>query len=590
MNTTIFTKEIDKSGTSTTVFVFVVCVLCLIILCSVLWLALRYAKKNSEIKRLRFFQSDRVFVVNYKDQTVDFFDFNNLRKIETISFYDFLQFFSVSEQNNIKSFIISLLNLQFDPVSEDAILSTNLNIAIDKRRILYHAILKCNKVDKEKQMIYLQCIRLMHTPIDNKTNRHNGRSAIHPISVIRKHYDDGKYNKGSLCVIRLVPKSSLASNINRFALRAFVVDTIYTITNNIVSNFYYSDNDVVEVSIIDTRQFNDYQLSRFAFDIGNRLEKFLELKGLNDKFKYFVCCGLIAELPLYYEEAYKKINFLFKSSLEINRQVSIYKDDSGQASLLESTYKLELERIIKNKDFDILYSPIAHIANTRISVNGYLSEINIHTNLLSDWETLFKYAKGFGMILEVLNLFYKKNISTFISQCPKPSNTRLFISIELDGLNEASKIFSQIPRFNEKKIVLVITSKNMIDKEDNEDVLLKIAELKNNDLEFAMKIKRGDYVLKDKTYRMFDYFLVDTALENNVKQDSRSFIKAYGMIKKLLIFNKPIISINALSLQAMELLFKTGIKDYSNEVIAKNSPMLLPLDPKISKKLLTIIK
>ena len=105
----ILVDAID-TGTAVTILVVVFCILAIFVLILASALTMGFQRKNKELNNLKTFQNDRIFIVNYKDNnpTVDYFDFNDLRKITTVSYADFLNFFSDSDQNDVKTFINSL--------------------------------------------------------------------------------------------------------------------------------------------------------------------------------------------------------------------------------------------------------------------------------------------------------------------------------------------------------------------------------------------------------------------------------------------------------------------------------------------------
>ena len=552
-------------------------------------IAMHVHQRNDSVLRLRMFKSDRVFIVNYQEQTVDCFDLNDLRKIETISFLDFLNFFPDSEQNSVRTFIISLLNLNFNELNEDSILVTNFSLYSNKKRFLYRGILQTREVDKEKQIVYLEASRLTHTPVEHRNNKKNAKHDIYEVGIIKKMYDDGRFNKGTMHVFRFFLKPNTVSYVNEYILRLFLIDMIYSITNNNISYFSFTGG-TLEFSVLDLRTFNDYQMSKFVFDMVHTIDRFLEIKGLNSYYDYSVCSSQVSDLPLYFDAAYAALQELQKNAKQINRKLSTYKAGISDSSIIESTYKIEVNRIIKDKDFAIKFSPIVHVTNSRVSIPAYISIIKFNSSLISTNTEVYRYANEFGLNTELMPLILRKVIPPFISQCSSLGNTKLAFEISINDLNNVVKIISHIAKSNTIKVILMIRSLEMIDLEGNINIENQIKVLKEKGYNFGLLVKQGDYILKDKTYKLFDYYFVDPALESNVKQDSRSYIKIESLFDKLRRLENPIIAINLASFQGVELLSKSGIKDFSSDAISKADFMLLPIDSKIHKKLLTMVK
>src|SRR5574344_166537 len=581
---------VPKSDTTIAVLVTVIALVVFALLAITILLIHSFKNRRLDIKRYKMFNTDRIYIINYKDQIVDFFDFDNLRKIQTISFIDFLNSFPDSEQNIVRQYITQLLSLDFDPLSEEALCVVNVNFKVNKYKFVNRAFYWCKQIDKEKQIAYIEGGRLVHTPMEHRNNlKKHARHDIYELSVIKKMYDDGRFNKGTMYVFRLYLKPNTVAFVNQFALRVFLVDAIYAITNNSISYIFYSGGNL-EFSILDTRQFNDYQMSRFTFDMVHQIDKYLEINGLESSYGYNVCSAQVSDLPLYFDNAYDALDKLFKTAKAINRKVSTYKADMNEDSIIESTYKVEISRIIKDKDFDINYSPIVHVTNSRVNTFGYLSGVNFHSNLIDDSRAVFEHAGEFDLTSDLLSLVCRKIIPPFISQCQNLPQQRICLEVTYKDLNDVVKVISHIAKASTAKIVFLIHSVEFIDIEDNPNIPINFKVIRDKGYELGIVIYQDDYVLKANTYNLFDYFFVDPKFEANVKVDSRSFIKSKAVFDNLSKFNKPLMAINIPTFQGIELLSKVGIRDFNSEAIGKKDKMLLPVDPKVNKRLLTMVK
>src|SRR5574344_3116070 len=582
--------DVPNSDSAIAILVVVISVIAFLLLAIIILVAKYISNNKAIVDHYRLFVSDRIFIVNLKDQVVDYFDFDELRKIQTMSYIDFLNFFPDSDQNSISQYITQLLSIDFDANSEDAVCITNINSVVGKHKFVSRALFKCKQVDKDKQTVYLERSRLIHTPIEHKSsNKKNVKHDIYDLGVIKKLYDDGRFNKGSMYIFRFYLRPNTINYINEFALRMFIVDSLYSITNNSISYFFFSGGNL-EFSILDTRQFNDYQMSRFTFDMVHQIDKYLEIRGLDQVYGYNVCSAQVSDLPLYFDNAYDALDKLFKTAKAINRKVSTYKSDMNEDSIIESTYKVEISRIIKDKDFDVNFSPFVHVTNSRVSTTGYLAGVNFHSNLIDDSHSVFEHAGEYDLTGDLLSLICRKIIPPFISQSTNVSTQRLGIEVTYKDLGEILKVVSHISKANTVKIVFMINSVEFIDIEDDPNIPVIFKQIREKGYEVGVVVKQDDYVLKGDTYNQFDYFFIDPEVENNVKIDSRSFIKAKSVFDNLMKFNKAGVAINIPTFQGIELLSKIGIKDFNSEAIGKKDKMLLPVDSKINKRLLTMVK
>ena len=143
---------------------------------------------------------------------------------------------------------------------------------------------------------------------------------------------------------------------------------------------------------------------------------------------------------------------------------------------------------------------------------------------------------------------------------------------------------------SEISIVLCFESSEFIDSEDDLDLLKKLKLLQEKGYELALFTRSDDYILKSKTYAIFDYFFFNSEVESNVKYNSASFLKAHRFLDKIVKYNAIIVSYDAPNMQAIELLVKSGIEYFSSDALSPKSSMLLPFDKKLSKKLLNMYK
>ena len=139
------------------------------------------------------------------------------------------------------------------------------------------------------------------------------------------------------------------------------------------------------------------------------------------------------------------------------------------------------------------------------------------------------------------------------------------------------------------KIGVIIQNNDFVDSETNVSLINNIRSLQSRDYEVYVKINNGDYNLRSATYSLFDGFMINTKSQNG-KSENREFIVTRAMLDKLVKFKAPIVSVSCTSWNEVELLVKSGVYLFSSEVIAETSPMLVPIDKKVIKRLLNMYK
>ena len=119
----------------------------------------------------------------------------------------------------------------------------------------------------------------------------------------------------------------------------------------------------------------------------------------------------------------------------------------------------------------------------------------------------------------------------------------------------------------------------------NVELLLHTLEsLKDKGFELALSLKDKNLLLKDSVYFMFHYFVVGSAMMEEVKENNRIRLSLYALIESLLKYNRPIIATDLEGWQAVELIIKSGINYISSDAISASNDMLLPIEKKKMEK------
>lgn len=537
-------------------------------------------KRSIEIGLNRF-KSNRLFMVNMNDHTVEYLDFKDLQTIKVISQLDFLKFFTDNEQNNIKTFINRAYNLEFPVGSEEAVLPCNLIITRSTRTSIYRGIIKVNAVDKVKGVVYLEVERLINTPFI-KTKR--SKKDVYDISFIRKTFDDGKFNKGSFGLIKLYYRPETLFNFNENIFKRIIVDYVYKVTSNTNTYFYFSARNK-EIAFFDTRLFPDYQFNQFLTQIRNSVAKAIEIEGLINGFDFVVCGGRCQDLPRSYEEAYLKMNILANSTHNINKDFAVYRIDTDDEKTTEHIYKNEINRLIEEKDFYTMFRPIIRVGTSRIHHSGYIAKTFVNSNIFKTQEDIVKFAKQYGRINDYASLFAKKTIPMYIMQCENLKTLKLSFAYSLQDLENLINVIEKINRHEEVKIIFVVNNYEVLDMENSNDFAVLANRIKKIGYGLGLRVAKNSYYLKDETYKLFDAFYLDFDFEKTLGNNSRVFIKEHDFIKKLSSYNKPLIAYRIQTVKYLDELTKLGVKEFSGTDIAKFEKMVIPLDRKEVQKI-----
>ena len=132
---------------------------------------------------------------------------------------------------------------------------------------------------------------------------------------------------------------------------------------------------------------------------------------------------------------------------------------------------------------------------------------------------------------------------------------------------------------------VVFDEQEINENSNNVELLIStLSSLKNNGFELALSLKDKNLLLDDKVYFLFHYFVVGSAMMEEVKHNNRIRLSLYTLIESLLKYNRPIIATDLEGWQAVELIIKSGISYISSDIVAPSNDMLLPVEKKKMEK------
>lgn len=550
----------------------------------------KISKKNKEIINHRYNMSQNI-IVDFFNQEVRIVSLKNLRKSFKLSLVEYLNLFEQSEQNVIKNWMQGLLDGSIDPdIDENMVKVADSFVDFDNKKSIIKTLILCTYIDKSKKTLFFESELLLNTPADTigKNNKRNESKYYYELSEIKNKYDKGAFSKGSLFEIRLIKKENILSTYNVDFIKVIILDAIYRVLSKNNAFFYFTNNKM-ELCLIDDRSITNFILPRYVNQIKEKISEILEIRGYLNNFDFYIVSSLISDLDKNYDNSYLVLEKYFNLDLDYKRKYFIYKPDHEGKLDLEQSYRTEINRLIRNQNLEVYFRPLVHIANKRVINMGYLSFVKPVNTIFKDLDEIKKFAKMYDLDKDLFSLIIRKIIPTFINEKENVTQ-KLAIKVSVDQIGYATRSIPHFSGISNAYLILCFDSKELIDLEDDEDLMRGIKNLKDKGYEIGLYLTSNDYVLKRSTYSIFDYFFFNALLPNNVKVSSQEFLKAHQYLEKLIKFDAIMVSIEGLNMQSIELLVKSGLEYFSAECISPKSPMLLPLDKKISRKLLNMHK
>ena len=168
----------------------------------------------------------------------------------------------------------------------------------------------------------------------------------------------------------------------------------------------------------------------------------------------------------------------------------------------------------------------------------------------------------------------------------RDEHSSLFLSISMVDINNVVDIITHIPNYQKANITLVLDEQEVNENSNNVELLIDtLQKLSDAGFELALSLKDKNLLLNDKVYFLFHYYVVGSAMMEEVKQNNRIRLSLYALIESLLKYNRPIIATDLEGWQAVELIIKSGITYVSSDAVSPSNDMLLPIERKKMEKL-----
>lgn len=548
----------------------------------------REIKYEEELKRK--FNTNRTFIIDFKNQSVEYFSFRDLKEVIKVTYDDFLGMFVEKERTKLSNWLMEIAHTNGIINSENSTFITDMIVKDTYKSYCSRILFNVKVIDKQKGMMFLDSVLLHNLPSEyNKIKKGIFKKDVFQVSEIARFYAHGLFQKGSMFVISFHKKPNSTARINEYEFRYLILNGLYKRKNALTNYVLFNEENPLVLTILNSKPENEYQVSREIKVMIKVIKEIIEVHGFKSIYDFNIVGCKTTELDNDFMKAYDTILNVAKLTHDSGKESYLFKNENNENRNIEESYKGEVNKIVKMQSISLSFSPLIKIANKRILTQGYIATVKPKGSIFSNIDDAKKYALKYNLDKELFSMISRKMIPTFNNE--KENNSlKLFFSIKL---NEIQYVLRSLPHMNlatNTKIALIIDNNEFVDKETDVNLINNIKSLQSRDYEVYVKLKTGDYNLRSATYSLFDGFLIDTKTPSATKAESREFLVARAMLDKLVKYKAPIVSINTQNWSEIEILVKSGINLFSSEVISPSMPMLVPVDKKSSKKLLNMYK
>ena len=572
----------DFTDTNFIIF-FAIIVLLLLVIISIVVLYIVSVYKDRKFKEQVDYESTttRIYIIDVKKNKIIQLNKSDLGNKIVYDLFSFYTSFHPNDAERVKNWVFQIC---IDPKTAGEYLEAD--ILLNNNKKLCFTLLRLLEYNPQLGLIHLESHILKYiTPKNAPKKKNDSRT---PTGIVKRSQilsliNHNKSLSGySYCIRFFYTRQKIISNdkIERY-MAMNLKNVIYPFANSPKLPRQILDNGDSELFIFDLRISNRESALQLANSMSHTLKKQMEVNGFSGFINFAI--GVVENGQFYqdYDTIEEKAREACISGQTNGNEIVFYQRNANANSDMIK-YSEQIEHLLHDGVLRYLFRPIIN-AKTSQTV-GYFEYVKAYDSPFSSFSEMSKYASRINKNLDLFALIAKNVIAKFNSE-RQSVNMALFLNVSMIDINDISTIISQIPNHNKANIVLVFDEQEINENSHNPELLISaLSDLKNFGFELALSLKDKNLLLDDKVYFLFHYFVVGSAMMEEVKHNNRIRLSLYALIESLLKYNRPIIATDLEGWQAVELIIKSGISYISSDVIAPSNDMLLPVEKKKMEK------
>ena len=593
--------------------IFGILFLCFALLCTGVYLYSYFNGQQARKRILYELNAESAIVIDLENKKVRLINFKKLDNTVIMEYSAFLENFYEEDIKKFDKWAKNLATGQILADSEDTVklfsFCTCSKTKKDFLKYTYRLMFCCTKINKEKKTLYLNTHFLYNLPIKDKKISNKNSLGIYSIKEINQMYIQNTFRYGVMFFVKLYKKNNLPSSFNEYEIRYMLLNALCKKFKKLRTHSYYyvfSDNDPLELIAIRCKSNEIGINARNISTVGKitnyikrqivYIEYLLEVKGFAGFYDYVITASQISKLDKDFTKSVDMLDKLASIAKEDKLKYLVYKDEFGSSQNIEDSYKAELAKIIRLNLLTVNFLPIYRIANVRVMNPGYIAIVEPKQSLFKNMEEVKKVAIKYEQVKDLTSLIVRDVVPVFNDE-KENLTAKLGLLLSVTQLEFMVRSFPHMNGTDDLNLILILNNDDLVFLEnEKESENLKatfynqIDVLKARGYEIYLKIEVGNYILREKTYQMFDGYFVVSNLSSTIKLQSRSVQDSYALYNKMLKLGKPVVSYRAQSWQEIELLVKRGVYSFATEILSEPSSVLLPIKKKVSKRLSDMYK
>lgn len=524
----------------------------------------------------------RIFIIDVKKNRYVMFNKSDISHKKVADLFSFYSYFHPNDVERVKNWIFEIC-VNPNEISE----YLEADVLINRTNKVCFSLFRLLEYNRDVGLIHLESHLLKYiTPLNEPKKKVVGKKA--PTGIVKRSQIMQMINKNkalsgfTYCIRFFYTKQKIISNdkIERYMVMN-LKNAVYPFASNPRLPRQMIDNGENELFIFDLRISNKESAMQLANSIAKAIKREMEVNGFAGFINFSI--GVVENANFYrdYDAIEEKAREACMAGQTNSKEIVLHQRNIDAKSEFVS-YNEQIEHILKDNVLRFLYRPIINAKTSQVI--GYFEYVKAYDSPFSSYAEMSKYAARINKNVDLLAKVSKSVITKFLMERPEES-FKLFFSISMVDVNNVYDIISQIPNYQKAHIILVFDEQEINENSNNVELLLHILDsLREKGFELALSLKDKNLLLIDRVYFMFHYFVVGSAMMEEVKENNRIRLSLYALIESLLKYSRPIIATDLEGWQAVELIIKSGINYISSDAISASNDMLLPIEKKKMEK------
>ena len=573
----------DFTDSSFIIFFSLIVGLGILLILSIFFFVLSHEKEKQFKKQVNYESTTtRIFVIDVKKNKFTRFNKSDIGNKTSDDLFTFYSGFHPNDIERVKNWIFQICT-----DSKNAPEYLEADVLINRSKGFCFSLLRLVDYKREVGLIHLESHLLKYiTPINAQKKKNDARG---PIGIVKRSQIMQTINRNkslsgfTYCIRFFYTKQKVISNdkIERYMIMN-LKNAIYPYASNPKLPRQILDNGDSEVFLFDLRISNKETAMQLATSIARSLKRQMEVNGFAGYINFAI--GLVENGTFYqdYDAIEEKAREACISGQTNSKEIVLYQRNIDAANEMVR-YNEQIEHILEEGVLRFLYRPIINVKTSQTI--GYFEYVKAYDSPFSNFAEMSKYAARINKNLDLFAIVCKHVIPKFINE-RQNEGSALFLSISMIDINNIADIITHIPNYQRANIILVLDEQELNENSTNVELLIQTLErLKDYGFELALSLKDKNLLLNDKVYFLFHYYVVGSAMMEEVKHNNRIRLSLYALIESLLKYNRPIIATDLEGWQAVELIIKSGINYISCDAVSPSNDMLLPVEKKKMEKL-----